>query len=279
MDIRLFFKDRKLLSQSLLIVASLILLVGVTMFSLKLYTHHGKSISVPDFGGYKEHQVASLCKKSHLRYVIVDSVFVAEAVPGAVIDQYPQIGYKVKRNRKIFLTIAAMSPEMVKVPSLVDVSLREALNRLQNAGLVQGQITYRPSEFFNLVLEQRHDGLLVMPEALLVKGSSIDLVVGMGLSGERVQVPDLVGMEIESAKLMLYQVGLNVGALVEDDSFSEENTYIVPKVYKQKPVSDSRSYIEMGTSVDIWITKDSTRFIIDSNEEIIEENADSTGGF
>ena len=119
---------------------------------------HNLLFSVPNFKGLSEGDAERLADKNDLRYQIVDSLYMLVAVPGTVIEQYPTAGYKVKENRTIYITLASREAEKVIVPKVVDVSLREAENRLENAGLRLGQVTYKPSEFIDLVLEQLYKG-------------------------------------------------------------------------------------------------------------------------
>lgn len=254
-----------------LILVVLLLLAILTMQILKFYTHHGKTLAVPDFTGFTETEVQKTVKENKLRYSIIDSVFVPDVIPGSVIGQHPEIGYMIKQNRTIYLTIAAISPEKVVLPVLVDVSLREAKNRLDNAGLRLGSVIYQPSEFINLVLDKQLRGEPLPDDTTLVKGTAIDLIVGKGLSNEVTEVPTLLGIDLEEAKSMLYNVGLNVGALVYDGSFEANNDSVVTVVWKQSPEGGSGNVIELGTSVDLWLTADQEKIdLLTAPEEEME---------
>ena len=95
-----------------------------------------RAISIPNLKGYTEYEVQSIVREKKLRYQIIDSAYVANVLPGSVIDQQPDEVYMVKERRTIYLTIAAKSPEKVLVPKIVDISLREAKSKLENAGFV-----------------------------------------------------------------------------------------------------------------------------------------------
>jgi beta-lactam-binding protein with PASTA domain len=266
MSLKAFLKSRQLLIHLSMVVALFVVVVYVTMLLLRVYTHHGESMDVPDFKGLTEKEVKIVAKQSKLRYNIIDSVFVPDAMSGTIISQQPDVGYKVKQHRTIYLTILAISPEKVMVPAIVDVSLREAQGRLENAGLRLGQVIYQPSEFFNLVLNASGNGASLPVDTLLVRGSYVDLVVGKGLSNEKTEVPALFGLALEDAKRALYKVSLNIGALIYDDSFVTGEDSLNAQIWKQNPESIASKNVELGSSVDLWLTVDREK--LDLNDEI-----------
>jgi len=235
---------------------------------LKVYTHHGKTKVIPGFVGLSESDAANVVKKNKLRYEIFDSLFVPEAIPGSVVSQYPIEGYKVKQGRTIYLTLAAVSPEKVKLPLVVDVSLREAQSRLENAGLHLGKVEYRPSEFINLVLDIRLKGFPLPNDTLLIKGTAIDLIVGKGLSNEVTEIPKLNGYNFDEAKKAIYNVGLNIGVLIYDNSLLTNEDTLNCRVWKQNPAYTSGNYIELGTSVDLWLTVDQEKLFTSDDDEL-----------
>jgi eukaryotic-like serine/threonine-protein kinase len=256
MSLKAFVKSRTFVVQIIMLIVVFLVLSWFTMLMLKVYTHHGKTRHIPDFSGLLEPEVENLVKKQKLRYHIYDSLFVPEAIPGSVVMQYPQPGYKAKQGRTVYLTMAAIQPEKVKLPYVVDVSLREAQNRLENAGLKLGRVEYRPSEYINLVLDKSLNGNPLPNDTLLIKGTAIDLKVGKGLSNEITQIPNLAGSMIEDAKKMLYTVGLNIGALVYDGSVITTEDTLFSRVWKQNPAYTENGYLGLGSTVDIWLTVD-----------------------
>lgn len=265
MSLIAFLKSKKFLFHLFLVAVVIALTIYLTMLLLKVYTHHGKVQQVPDFIGLSEKEVQFVVTENKLRYNLIDSLFVPEATPGTIIAQHPESGYNVKRNRTIYLTIAAISPEKVLLPKLVDVSLREAQSRIENAGLKLGAVEYVPSEFMHVVLKQKRNNIELPEDTLLIKGTAIDLVVGKGPSNERTMVPELVGNQMEPAKEMLYNVGLNVGAIIYDNTFVTAEDSLMAIVWKQYPKSDSTKHIGLGRSVDLWLTIDTEKIDFATN--------------
>jgi len=141
----LHFLFSKLFLKSLLKVLGIFLAIVLLIFTwLRIYTRHSQGISVPDFFGMTIEQVDKITKDKKLRSMVVDSVYITSAKKGSILDQNPPPGFKVKKNRTIFLTINAFNPEKVMVPNVTGTSLREAKAVLEMRGLVVGRILYVP---------------------------------------------------------------------------------------------------------------------------------------
>jgi beta-lactam-binding protein with PASTA domain len=259
MDFFRFLITKKFLRHLGLAAAiSIILLLG-TMLWLKIYTHHGKTIVVPDLAGLTLDEVGDVTSSRRLRFEVVDSVFSTEMPRGTVIKQNPNASSRVKKNRKIFLTMNAVNLEMVSMPQLIGLSFRQARLALQNAGLVQGTITYKPDFAKNNVLQQMHRDAVINEGTIITKGAVIDLVLGMGLSSKTTRVPDLVGLGLEEASGILSDYYLNLGAITYDLSFEEAEDSTGAIIWRQYPDYDEFRRLNMGMEMDIWLTLDSTR--------------------
>src|SRR4030043_1868923 len=110
---------------------------------LNIYTRHGQSRSVPNFLGLTMEETSALAKKSRMKYQVIDSVYTSLVPRGCVAEQNPRPGFKVKKWRNIVLTINAFRPEMVAVPDLVDLPLRQAIALIEDAGLEMGELRYK----------------------------------------------------------------------------------------------------------------------------------------
>src|SRR4030043_2240685 len=109
---------------------------------LNISTRHGQSRSVPNFLGLTMEETSALAKKSRMKYQIIDSVDTSLVPRGCVAEQNPRPGFKVKKWRNIVLTINAFRPEMVAMPDLINLPLRQANSIIESSGLVIGNKTY-----------------------------------------------------------------------------------------------------------------------------------------
>jgi len=259
MSLKDFFTSRVFFKQLALAVAITLAIVLVALFSLKIYTRHGEANPVPDLTGMTEEEFAPVLKKSRLRFEIVDSAYQEAVQAGGVVKQFPGVGHKVKKNRTIFLTINSRLPEQVVLPKLTDISFRQALVQLENAGLQAGNISYQPSEFHNLVLKATLDGLEIVQGEKVNKGTKIDLVVGSGEGVGKVQVPLLKGLSVLEARVVVSEAMLNIGAVVFDESVVTKEDSLNARIWQQSPDPLATPETDMGTSVDLWVTVDEAK--------------------
>jgi beta-lactam-binding protein with PASTA domain len=253
-----FLLTKKFLRHLGLAAAITIILLLGTLLWLKVYTHHGKTIMVPDLAGLTMDEVGEVTSSRRLRFEVVDSVFSTEMPRGTVIKQNPNATSRVKKNRKIFLTMNAVNPEMISMPQLIGLSFRQARLALQNAGLEQGAINYRPDFAKNNVLQQMRSGSVINEGTIITKGAVIDLVLGMGLSSKTTRVPNLVGLELDKALEIIPDYYLNMGAITYDNSMETAADSSAAFIWRQYPEFDEYKRLNMGMEMDVWLTLDST---------------------
>lgn len=250
-------------------------LLTLTFLILKVYTHHGQALPVPDFKGLTIEEVQLKAKKNKMRIEISDSVFNNTLPKGTVIEQNPNPGFKVKKNRRIFLVMNANNPEKVKMPNIVGVSHRQAEAVLKNAGLEIGRLIHVPDIAINNVLKQKYNGEEILEGEMVPKGSKIDLVLGMGLSNQKTQIPDLDHYTLERAKNRILRSALNIGAVIYDESIIDGTDSTEAKVWRQYPSFKDNKLIRLGSTVDLWLTVDSLilypELFIEEDTVVIED--------
>ncbi len=246
----------RLLLKALGISAILIILV---LLSLSIYTRHGSTYVVSDFRGLQYKELMKLSSARNFEFIILDSIYDDKYPKGSIIMQDPFPGSKIKRNRKIYLTTVAVMSEKVQVPDLVDLTLRQAAATLETYGLKLGRLDYVPDIARNAVLRLLHQGAPVAPGTILDRGAVIDLVLGKGLSGDKIQVPLLAGMTLAEVRSLLVSLSLNLGTT----HFIRPADSLASRVYRQDPAWSPSSYINIGQAVDIWL-RPSGEFDFDS---------------
>lgn len=256
MTLKEFLRSKTFRYNALAALGITIFLIVFIMFSLRIYTDHGNAVSIPDLKGQSSREVSSLLNNLDLHIQIRDSVYSRDAVPGTVLDQFPKAGMKVKENRTVFVTICALSQEMIPMPQLTDISYRQAVNTIERSGLISGTVEYQPSEFPNLVLDQKVDGKTIRVGEMVPKGSIVDLVLGSDNNGETSEVPNLFGRNLPEARLTLGEAFLNVGTITYDESFQSEEQKIKGLIWKQSPDPVDMFEVAKGTSIDLWLTTD-----------------------
>jgi beta-lactam-binding protein with PASTA domain len=267
MTLKEFLKSKTFKRNALAAIGIFIFLIVLNMFFLRIYTNHGNSVEIPELKGKTSDEVAAILDDLDLRFQIGDSVYSKETAPGTVLDQYPKAGMKVKENRIIFITLCALSQEMIAMPQLTDISYRQAINLIESNGLIAGNIEYQPSEFPNLVLEQKVDGKRIGVGEKIAKGSVVDLVLGSDSNGEASEVPTLFGRNLAEARLTIGEAFLNVGTINWDESIITEEQKNKALIWKQTPDPAEIFEVARGTAIDIWLTLDPTKLQAKTQEE------------
>ncbi len=180
---------------NIVMMAAVVLGVIFGVFSLLGdFTHNGEEIAVPRVVGCSMEVAERTLENAQLRFVIADSMYNAKLPAGAVIEQTPKAGKKVKSGRKVYLTINMKGEPMVKFPDIINnSSLREAEAQLRVLG-------------FSLTPPER------------VEGQPRDFVIGV-----RQGMRNLNGGEMVSRDRALT---IRVGA-GEEDSLEVEKLYNV----------------------------------------------------
>lgn len=236
------------LSTSLVVIISWIIL-----WSLKFYTSPGDKIKVPDFRGISVAELDKFASEKGVDYMIIDSIFDPKGQKGIVIGQDPQPNAMAKEGRTIYVTVSSLRPQMIKMPNLLDQSLKEAVATLETYGLKVGKISY--ADGLPVVLRMSYNGGDIKAGNMLEKGSVIALTVGRGLAGGDGRVPDLSGLTREEAINILQSKGLTMGAIVFDGTFATSADSNAAIVFKQSPTMADSIKLKPGAFIDIYLRK------------------------
>ncbi len=240
----------------LLALLFVVVLLVAASVALRVVTRHGKTVVAPDFTNLTLVQAEQLARESHVSVKVVDSVFVRRLSGGVVYRQQPQAGATVKEGRSIFLTINSVVPRKVVMPNLFGYSVTEARSELRNRGLNLGRLNYVKDIATNNVLGQSCEGLEVEAGDLVVSGSVIDLMVGVGSQDNQTTIPKITGMKYVNATDALHERFLNVGKVTFDADIKTYADSMNAVVYKQDPAGADRN---LGANVNFFLTLDQTK--------------------
>jgi Uncharacterized protein conserved in bacteria len=253
MDFKRIFKSDSVggLVANLGITFGIIMIIAILYFFIYLpsATNHGESVTVPDLTGMNVAELERFLADHDLRYTVNDSSYSDELPPLAVLRQFPKEGSQVKLNRVIYVTLNRVTPPTLPVPDLVDRSLINAEVVLKSNELKRGRIIYEASQFQNLVLEMKMNGVTVLAGTRIPKGSTIDLVVGDGNGPADFAIGSLIGDSYERALFKLRGWNLHLGNVQIPEGV--DTTGVESIVFKQFPISGDS--VRVGDPVDIWI--------------------------
>jgi len=243
-----FLKDKRFYIHLIIIIIIGVGLIWGTIFSLKAFTRHGEEISVPDFSDMIFEELDTDPAYENFNFTVVDSVYDLTREMGAVISQNPKPESKVKSGRTIYLSIVASNPELVEMPNLVDLSLRSASSLLQTYGLKVTKLSYVPDIAKNAVINQKYKGETIEEGEKIIKGSGIELVLGLGEQRELIPVPLLIGKTHSEALKIIHNASLNIG----DEHFEAGDDTASVRVYRQSPRFTNKNVARFGTMIELW---------------------------
>lgn len=252
------FKERLKTSLPLNIVVVLVLcaLLYVLFFaSLHCVTNHGKEVMTPDVRGQRADSALKMLQELDFE-VLIDSTYEPAAKPLSVLRQVPDTGSLVKRGRTIFLTVNMLTPPRIAMPNIKDLSYRSAELILHNNKLLVGDTTYQPDIAMGAILEASYNGKPIPAGALIPQGSKIDLIIGNGLGNTEWDVPNITGMTVDEAMILLTQFNLQPMMVPASglDKITDTPSAIVTD-QRPRPYNDAGGHnrIKMGDFIDVQI--------------------------
>jgi beta-lactam-binding protein with PASTA domain len=257
-------KDFRYTVVAILIFFGISMLVGFLW--LKIYTHHGQELKMPDYTGIQFEEAVRDAQRHKFRMSIQDSLHILGKPGGEIIKQNPNPGSLVKQNRMIYVTITKRSPDKIlsgRLPEMYGKSYDRKKQELEEHFEIKSRISdtrYDPGDP-GQVLEVQYKGVTIMDAkgrdntVPIEKGDYLDFIVS-SKTGGKVEVPDLVCKTYEEAQFLLENLGLKVSVA---DSSNDMETLNGSFVIAQDPPADG-SVIDMESTVNITLsmTKPST---------------------
>ena len=186
MNITQIFKNKNVRIWGLQVCLALFLLfagIYAVLLSLDGFTRHGEFIVVPDLEHVSLSKAQELLEKSHLRYEVRDSTaYNKEYPPYTVMKQTPEANEKVKKDRKIYLSINPTNFRKIDLPNIIRRPIKEVRPNLASLNIKIGRVTYVNDISKDAVLRAFYKGKEIKPGDKILENSSIDLECGNGLS-------------------------------------------------------------------------------------------------
>lgn len=268
MSLKQFLKSKSCLVHLILIVVSFLLLLVLSFFALKIYTRQGKEFIVPNLEGKSLMEIESIKEMSNFNLIIIDSIYKEDSPSGIVLTQEPIADSKVKKGRKIYVTITSASGDELNMPLCTDISLKTAVQSISDIGLRIGNITFIPGDISNVVVEQRKNGKKIRQNDKVKRGDVIDLVVEMNINNSTTNMPDILGKTEAEAERMLWSAGLNVGK----KTFDGPKDFNHSRVVSYEPTFKG---LTLGTTVSLHFINDTkksyNKTLRDFEEQLILE--------
>lgn len=162
---------------------------------------------------------------------------------GAVVLQSPYGGAHTKMGRRVYLTLSR-GTELIPVPDLLGMQIRDARINLMRMGLELGEVIYDHNDTImkGLVFAQN------IPARVGARpGTVVDVMVSRGPSARFTMMPNLLSLDIDQARSRLENAGLVLGVIrFKDDPAFVKNTVIEQGVTPYAQVAQ-------GAAIDLTI--------------------------
>ena len=197
-----------------------------------------QTTTVPNVVGKEEADAEQMLADANLK-VAKDSDYSDDVEEGYVISCDPGVGQEVDEESTVKLVIS-LGSKPAEVPSIEGMSQSDAEAALSNAGL-SGSATeeYSDSVEAGYVISQG-----TAAGKTVSKGTTISYTVS---KGPEISVPNVVGMDRNTAEKTLQQAGLTASFAGE-----EYNEAPAGQVFYQS--SSSGTQVEEGTTVEFWVS-------------------------
>lgn len=173
-----FSKNKYFWFHILGMILFVVIAIYATLRWLDIYTQHGKGVSVPNVKGMQLSEAEILLRNQKLEIVVIDSSYIPDHPSGAIIEQNPNVGSRVKKDRLIYVTINSSSAPRRAIPDVIDnCSLREAQAKIGAAGFILGENEYIQGES-DWVYGIKYRGRRLTPGEEVPIGATVVLVVG-----------------------------------------------------------------------------------------------------
>lgn len=169
-----------------------------------------------------------------------------DSIPnGSIINQFPESGAKVKKGRKIAVTVSR-GKEIAAIPRVKQLSERQARIELNKYGFSLGKVkkNYSSSYPQDVVIDAYPPGGTTISRSM-----DVDLIVSRGPRPTHAQVPNIVGESLSAAREKVKESGLKVGKVTY-----QNNSSLVPGTVISQSVSPGAkapldSYVDIVVSV------------------------------
>jgi serine/threonine-protein kinase len=233
---------------------ALLLIAGFVAAGFATGILGGASIEVPDVRGMTYEEATDELEQVGLKISEGDLVYSSKYELGEVVSTDPTPGSMARENSTVKVNICK-GAEAGTVPDLTGKTLEEAKGLIERYEFKLGNVeTKVSSEPKDTVLEQDPKG-----GAETTPGGYINIVVSDGTGLEEVEVPYLIGKDIDTAKQLITSAGFVVG----DITYGASSEYDLGQVTKQE--YEAGAMLAKGSTIDIKVAggSGSSTIIID----------------
>lgn len=258
--------------------AVVIVIAGVIGFGAMMGWFSGSSdeIKVPDFAGKTLEEAQAEAEELGLKIEEGDEVYSPDQEKGLITSQRPSAGSMVSEGRVITVNISLGKKDGV-VPRIIDMDYKAAEEYLQSFGFELGIV--------KTVTSTKPEGVIVSQSidagTTADSGTKIDVEISDGKGKEMVQVPSVVGKDVDTAKSELDKAGFKISGISYEENASYQKNLVIRITDESGKEVSAGSELEEGSNINIIVSKGSETSVTpepDPEPDDDSGNGDSENG-
>lgn len=196
------------------ILAAAVAVILMDNVVMPLFVRQGREFPLPNVVALPVDLATKVLEEHGLSLVVGGEEHSPARLEGTILSQEPSGGTMVKSGRPVQVVVSK-GGQLIRLPYLVGVTVRQASLTLADAGLVPGDIEWAYSDSLppEIVIS-------TTPEAgtLVPKGSRVLLLVNQGGNQDTVAMPNLVGTQLTQVRESLEKLGLEMGVVIRQQA-------------------------------------------------------------
>ena len=227
-----------------IILSSIFIVVFILdAWIMPMLVHSRSEIMIPNVAGKRADEAMRILDDADLTPIVLDTVAHPKIETNHVVYQDPIAGNIVREGRNVFLTVSG-GEERIIMPNLAGRSLRDARIALEHLDLKVGKISYEASDMPpETVVRQT-----VAPGKRIRRNAVIEVIVSGGENAQ-VEIPYVIGLNLEDAQRKLIDNGLRPGAI----QYRQSNSWVPSTVIGQSPPAGD--FIAPNALIDLTVTR------------------------
>ncbi len=197
----------KFLIWLLVIIAAIILFLSTVNLLMPILVNRGKEVTVPDLIGMNKDDAIMTINRLGLKTGEIRSVFNQEIPPGRVAAQNPRPGRRVKIGREVDLDISS-GAATVQIPNLEGLPLTSAITTLERLGFTVVRV-----ESIRATAFPAGRVVATSPPFGSDARRGSEIVITVSTKSGTFPMPNLVGLNIETARGIIANHGLSIAQL------------------------------------------------------------------
>jgi serine/threonine-protein kinase len=215
-------KNKKLImGVSIAVVAVVAIVMMILVFRS---CTSAKDVEIPNFVGSQYNDVIAKQASGEYKFNFIKEDGHDISKPeGQILDQNPKYvqGKKVKDNIDFKLIVNNLGGNVV-VPDVTKMKQEDAVSKLKEVSLVANIVTIVDDETAKGIVKSTDP----VANSAVPKNSKVNVYVSSGPSDTKTQVPNVINIDLDSAKKKIESSGLKVGSITTKDSSKSANTVL-----------------------------------------------------